>query len=185
MAPKKPEIIIEHIDPRELVPYEGNAKIHGDTQIARLVQQFKAHGFDVPIVVDENRVILKGHARRAAALKAGMKTVPAIVRTGLTEAQKRAIRIADNRLGESDYDISILRAEIKDILGADLSADLLGFSPGEIDVLLGAGDKVLGVKTGKPGAEEDREPSGDGEMPRGKAAPREATCPECGHRFGI
>jgi len=96
--------------------------------------QIKEHGYDVPIVIDENKVIIKGHARLAACKKLKMKTIPCIIRTDLSDEQKRAARIADNRLGElAELDIDALNAEFEHLKSIDYNIELIGFDawPGE------------------------------------------------------
>lgn len=104
-----------------VTPYELNAKIHDKTQVARIVESVRKFGWDQPIVVDKNGVIIKGHGRRLAAIELGLKEVPVLVRSDLTDEQVRASRLADNRAAISDLDSSILQKEL-----ADLNFDLSG-----------------------------------------------------------
>lgn len=102
-------------------PYELNAKIHDRAQVARIVESIKRFGWDQPIVVDKNGVIIKGHGRRLAAIELGMTEVPVLVRNDLTDDQVRAARLADNRAAVGDLDSSLLQKEL-----ADLNLDLSG-----------------------------------------------------------
>ena len=102
-------------------PYELNAKIHDKAQVARIVESIKKFGWDQPIVVDRNGVIIKGHGRRLAAIELGFTSVPVLVRSDLTDDEVRAARLADNRAAISDLDSSILQKEL-----ADLNFDLTG-----------------------------------------------------------
>src|SRR5690349_16944205 len=86
------------VDIGQIKPYELNAKKHPVEQVNTLASRIKKDGFDQAIVVDEDFVILKGHGRRLAAIQLGMKQVPVVVKIGLTEAHKRACRIADNKV---------------------------------------------------------------------------------------
>jgi len=107
-------------EPSKLVPYENNTRNHPQNQIDKLSYQIDQHGFDVPIVVDEAGVILKGHGRLLAALQLGMSKVPVLVRKGLTEKQKKAIRIGDNTIsamGSLDFDA--LSKEINELMSMD------------------------------------------------------------------
>ncbi|SEG30437.1 ParB N-terminal domain-containing protein [Thauera chlorobenzoica] len=105
--------IIEHIDPEALTPHPDNSMKHGDGQITQLVASFEQFGFNGVIVVDEGNVVLAGHGRRLAAIRAGMKTVPCLRRTGLSEAQKRAYIIADNQIARNgEWDETVLAQQL-------------------------------------------------------------------------
>lgn len=96
-------------------PYELNAKIHDRDQIKRIIESIKEFGWDVPIVVDRDGVIIKGHGRRLAAIDMGMQKVPVIVRDDLTPEQVRAARLADNRVALSGLDSDILKRELESL----------------------------------------------------------------------
>tara|TARA_B100002049_G_scaffold229299_1_gene204877 strand:+ start:1405 stop:2067 length:663 start_codon:yes stop_codon:yes gene_type:complete len=121
-------------DIETILPYEKNAKIHDELQVTKLAQQISEHGWDQPIVVDADGVIIKGHGRRLAALKLGMTQVPVIVRDDLTPDQVKAARLADNRVSSTDYDTELLQAELAALAMTD---DLLntGFDARELDFL--------------------------------------------------
>lgn len=95
-----------------LTPYETNVKKHERDQVARIAEAIQRHGFDVPIVVDQHGVIIKGHGRRLAAIELGMTHVDVIVRDDLTPDQVRAARLADNRVAQGDLDTEMLQAEL-------------------------------------------------------------------------
>jgi ParB-like nuclease domain len=113
-------------------PYGKNAKLHPDEQIDKLAHSIQELGFDQPIAVDRNGVIIKGHGRLLAAKKIGMQRVPVVVRDDLPPAKIKAARLADNKLAETGWDWDVLR---DDVLGAmnddgfDLS--LTGFTEDE------------------------------------------------------
>lgn len=113
----------------KLKPYAKNARRHPPEQITKLVALITKHGFDVPIVVDGNGTIIKGHGRFAAAKKAGLKEVPVVIRDDLTEAQIREARIADNRVAEfSEWDEALLGEDVRDAMKLDdFDAGILGF----------------------------------------------------------
>ncbi len=105
-------------------PYPGNAKLHDEPQIKSIARSIEKFGFDVPIVVDGEGLIIKGHGRRLAAILLGMSHVPVIVRTDLTAKEANASRIADNRVAVGDIDTNILNIEILSIVEDD-EGDLL------------------------------------------------------------
>lgn len=116
---KKPKIELRNID--DVHPYNLNVKTHDDEQVARIARSLQEFGWDQPIVVDKNGVIIKGHGRRLAAISLGMKQVPVWVRDDLTDEQVRASRLADNRVAISNIDTDLLQKEL-----ASLSFDLDG-----------------------------------------------------------
>lgn len=126
---------IEYIDPRSLVPYEANAKLHSKKQIEALAAAIRKRGFDQPITVDSEMVIITGHGRCEAAILAEMTAVPVIVRDDLSEKEVRAKRLEDNRLASTDYDTEALQEEIEALssIGFD---ELFGFDEREIEMFL-------------------------------------------------
>lgn len=121
-------------------PYDNNVKIHGEEQIRKIAESIKRFGFDQPIVVDKDGVIIKGHGRSEAARYLGLERVPVLVRRDLTDEEIKASRIADNRVAISDFDTVGLQNEIAsidlDLSGifdkkelAFLEADLSEFKP--------------------------------------------------------
>ena len=120
-----------------LIPYARNARTHSDAQIAEIAASIRAFGFTNPVLVDGDNGIIAGHGRVLAARKLGMATVPVIELAGMSEAEKRAYILADNKLAlKAGWDEELLAAEIGDLsdLGFDLA--LTGFELGEIDALL-------------------------------------------------
>lgn len=111
-----------------IIPYERNPRTHPQQQIDLLAELIEKYGPDQPIVVDEKGVILKGHGRRLAALKINRKTFPVIQRSGLTEDDKVAMRIADNQVALlSGWDSELIRFEIDRLDHAGYDLKLLGF----------------------------------------------------------
>ncbi|MFX5415865.1 ParB/Srx family N-terminal domain-containing protein [Acinetobacter baumannii] len=104
----------------DVKPYELNAKIHSEEQVAKIAESIARFGWDQPIVVDKNGVIIKGHGRRLAAIKLGLIEVPVLVRDDLNEEQVKAARLADNRVAIGDIDADLLKLELE-FMQADLS----------------------------------------------------------------
>lgn len=109
------------IDVNKLTPYQNNAKIHSKDQVEMIANSIRDFGFSNPVIVDENHMILAGHGRVMAAQKLGMKKVPCRVIEGLTEDQKKAYILADNKLFElGGWDRELLNTEME-TLDLDLS----------------------------------------------------------------
>lgn len=126
----------------DITPYARNVKKHTAASIAALAKEIEANGFDVPLVLDEEFVILKGHKRHLAAKLLGLSDIPCIVRSDLTKTQKQKIRIADNRLNDKDWDVENLKDEIDEIMREDddFESGDIGFEDEEIDDLFGDDD---------------------------------------------
>lgn len=137
---KKPNIKL--VDITEIKPYELNSKIHDDAQVKKIAESIKKFGWDQPIVVDKNNVIIKGHGRRLAAISLELTNVPVWVRDDLTEEQVRASRLADNRVAVSGIDTELLQKEL-----ASLDFDMNGiFDAKELDFLnADLGDMDMGA----------------------------------------
>ncbi|WP_211286095.1 site-specific DNA-methyltransferase [Roseovarius confluentis] len=124
----------------DLVPYANNARTHSDAQIALIAGSIREFGFNNPVLVDGANGIIVGHGRLEAAHRLGLKEVPVIELGHLSDAQKRAYILADNRLAErAGWDRELLALELGDLseLGVDLSD--LGFEGAELDALLDRG----------------------------------------------
>jgi len=100
---------------KALKPYEKNAKLHDQKQIDNVANSIRRFGWQQPIVVDENGVIIIGHCRWMAAKKLGLKEVPVVVASGLSESEIRELRIADNKTNESPWDFELLAGELEDL----------------------------------------------------------------------
>lgn len=133
----KIEDTIELVDIERLQPYQRNNKKHPKSQIDRLALHIQGVGWDQPIVVDENMVILKGHGRLEAAKQLKLGQVPVVIRRDLSEAQKKAVRIADNKLAElAEWDMDNLKLELDDLELSGFELEELGFGDDELDELL-------------------------------------------------
>jgi len=128
----------------ELIPYSNNPKEHPDDQVKKIASSIKNYGWDQPIVVDGDGEIIKGHGRLQAANLLGLEEVPVIERTDLSDSEKRASRIADNKTAESDWSDDLLTAEL-DQLDHQFMPEELGFDDDELDNLLTDGDDVPGI----------------------------------------
>jgi DNA modification methylase len=125
----------------ELHSYQNNARGHSRKQLKKIERSIAAFGFTNPLIIDENGMVLCGHGRLAAAIALGMDEVPTIELAHMSEAQKRAYIIADNKIAEeSSWSMDMLRRELSGLADLDFDLDLTGFDQLEIDVLLGVDD---------------------------------------------
>jgi ParB-like chromosome segregation protein Spo0J len=149
-----------------LVPYAKNSRVHTPAQIKQIAASIKEWGWTTPVLVDEDGMIIAGHARVLAAESLGIKEAPVTVAHGWSEAQKRAYVIADNKLTEnSSFDTDLLVMEFGDLSELGFPLDLTGFSLGEVEFL---------VHGPEPEKLEDPTPV---------AAEASCKCPNCGHEF--
>ena len=120
-----------------LRPYDKNAKMHGEEQVAKIASSMAKFGWTVPCLVADDGELIAGHGRILAATLLGLKEAPVIRLGHLDEAERRAYRIADNKLKElGDWDDAILSEEIANLLAEDFDLDLLGFADEELEALL-------------------------------------------------
>ncbi|WP_321471455.1 site-specific DNA-methyltransferase [uncultured Paludibaculum sp.] len=120
-----------------LIPYARNARTHNAEQVAQIAASIAEFGWTSPILAGSDRIIIAGHARLQAARKLGMTEVPVIILDHLSEAQRRALVIADNRLAlNAGWDEEMLRVELDALREDDFNLELLGFADDEIEALL-------------------------------------------------
>src|SRR5512140_3910794 len=120
-----------------LVPYAKNARTHSPEQVAQIAASIAEFGFNAPILVDSNAGIIAGHGRLLAARKLGLEEVPVVVLDHLTETQRRAYVLADNKLAlNAGWDEKVLAAELRDLEQGGVDLALVGFSDDELEDLL-------------------------------------------------
>ena len=107
----------------DIVPYANNTKKHDETQIKNVAESIKKYGWVQPIVIDNDGTIVIGHCRALAAEKLGIKEVPCVVVSDLTEDEINALRIVDNKTNESPWDFDLLSAELPEIDLSDFEFD--------------------------------------------------------------
>ena len=135
-------LAVRYLPTASLVPDPRNARTHPRRQLDQIVASITAFGFTNPILADPEHRLIAGHGRLLAAKQLGLAEVPVIELAGLSEPQKKALRLADNKIAlNAGWDVEILKLELGDLSLPELDLDLslTGFSPGEIDVVLGAG----------------------------------------------
>jgi DNA modification methylase len=128
---------IEQVKLDALIPYARNSRTHSDAQVAQIAASIKEFGFTNPVLIDETGSIIAGHGRVMAARKLAITDVPSIRLTHLTDAQKKAYVIADNKLAlNAGWDDEMLAVELSDLKDMGFDLDLTGFSTDEIEALL-------------------------------------------------
>lgn len=145
---------IEYVSIDTLIPYANNSRTHSDAQVAQIAASIKEFGWTNPILIDGSKGIIAGHGRLLAARKLGYTEVPTIELSDLTEAQKKAYVIADNKLAlNAGWDEEILKVEIEALKELNFDVDLLGFNSKELQELLDDkknGDNVYTQKAEAP-----------------------------------
>jgi len=128
---------IEQIGIATLIPFAKNSRTHDDAQVAQIAASIREFGFTNPVLMDEANGIIAGHGRVMAARKLKLAEVPCIRLSHLSDAQKRAYIIADNKLAlNAGWDEAMLKLELADLKALDFDLDLTGFNTAEIDALL-------------------------------------------------
>jgi len=131
------DLKIEYRDQSGLIPYVNNSRTHNDEQVSQVAASIREFGFTNPILIDEKGGIIAGHGRLLAAKKLGLEKVPTITLVGLSEAQKKAYVIADNKLAlNAGWDTTALTAELERLQELDFNLDLTGFDADELAQLL-------------------------------------------------
>ena len=129
----------------EIKPYERNARIHSSKQIKQIMEAIKAFGFTNPLLIDDENNLIAGHGRLEAVKQLNIidfkdkpiKELPAIIITGLSEADKKALIIADNKIAENaSWDYDLLQAEFQELEAINYDLDLMGFD--NLDEIMGA-----------------------------------------------
>ena len=165
MPPEASKIVLKPLD--SLVPYARNPRTHSEEQIAQIAASIKEFGFTNPILLDGENGIIAGHGRLIAAKQLGLKQVPCIDLNHLTEEQKRAYIIADNKLAlNAGWNEDLLRLELTELKEMGANLQLVGFDAMELaDIMLGKDIKFK---------EYDESAADDVQL---------LTCPKCGHSF--
>jgi hypothetical protein len=148
------DLEIVYRDPRELKDSARNAKLHPPEQLEAIARLMDRIGWANPVLHDEHDEIIAGHGRKAAALLRGRSRVPAVLLRGLSEDEKRALRVADNKLSETGWDSEKLAAELQHLQAASWDAQLLGFSEADLAGMFGgAPEPAAGKNAGSLAAQ--------------------------------
>ena len=163
---------IEQIPTADLIPYARNTRTHSPEQVAQIAGSIREFGFTNPVLIDAENGIIAGHGRVMAASKLGLAKVPCIRLAHLTDTQKRAYIIADNKLAlNAGWDEEMLGLELADLREADFDLDVLGFDNFAIEQFLNP-----------PERNEEAPESSGGEIDV-DGMQMECACPKCGFEF--
>jgi len=163
---------IEYVSTQELIPYARNSRTHSDEQVAQICASIKEFGFTNPVLIDADGVIIAGHGRTIAAQRLKIKEVPCLRLSHLTEAQKKAYVIADNKLAlNAGWDDEMLAVELGELSELNFDLEKTGFTNDEISSL-------LGNINFDPGNEE-----GQGALD--VIDPEFVSCPNCAFKFDV
>jgi len=131
------EIEVKYRKVEDLIPYVNNSRKHSDEQVAQIASSIKEFGWTNPILIDGTNSIIAGHGRLMAARKLKMEEVPTIELSHLTDNQRKALVIADNKLAlNADWDTTLLTIELDELLKDGFALDILGFNADELSALL-------------------------------------------------
>lgn len=126
---------VQEVTLSKLIPYVNNAKIHSEEQVTKIASSIREFGFLNPVLIDKDFNIIAGHGRVMAAKKLDMTAVPCVFVEGLTEAQRKAYILADNKLGElAEWDMNLVTSELEALKDMDFDIDLTGFDIPEIEI---------------------------------------------------
>jgi ParB-like chromosome segregation protein Spo0J len=143
---------IEMMRTADLIPYARNSRTHSEAQVTQIAGSIREFGFTNPVLIDADNGIIAGHGRVMAAQLLGVDKVPCIRLSHLTDTQRKAYIIADNKLAlNSGWDESMLGLELSDLREADFDLDLIGFDADEIEQALNPEEPNF-----EPGTEDDQ-----------------------------
>ena len=146
---------IENLTLDALIPYARNSRTHSDEQVAQVAASIREFGFTNPVLIDADGGLIAGHGRVMAARQLGLASVPCIRLGHLSDAQKRAYVIADNKLAlNAGWDVEMLRIELADLADMEFDLDMIGFDKIELD-------EILWGKNCEPEASMPELPSGE------------------------
>ncbi len=137
---------IEWLETKGLIPYAKNSRTHSEAQVAQIAGSIKEFGFNNPVLIDEENGIIAGHGRVMAAQKLGLQAVPCIRLAHLSDTQRKAYVIADNRLAlNAGWDDQMLTVELQELDSESFDLSLLGFEADELNALLNPIKETEGI----------------------------------------
>ena len=168
---KQVDLKVEYRNIKELIPYCNNSRTHSDEQVLQIASSIKEFGFTNPVLIDGQGGIIAGHGRIMAAQKLKMDEVPTITLSGLSDAQKKAYIIADNKLAlNSGWDDELLKIELEQLKELDFDLGLIGFDEIELGNMFLDGEDLT-----EPDSSTKEIDTDEYEM--------SCICPKCGFEF--
>ena len=162
---------IEYLPTDSLIPYARNSRTHSDAQVSQVAGSIREFGFTNPVLIDAQDGIIAGHGRVLAALKLKLDTVPCIRLSHLTETQRKAYVIADNKLAlNSDWDAELLTLELEELHGEEFDMALLGFDSMDLAQAMGLDSLIPAPESSTKEIDPDDYKMG-------------CMCPKCGFEF--
>ena len=166
---------IENIAVRELRPHPNNARTHSRKQIRQIAKSIEKFGFCNPVLIDDDNRIIAGHGRVEAAKLLGLEAIPTCRLSHLSEAEKRAYILADNKLAErAGWDKELLAIELQGLIELDTDIELTGFETAEIDLILEEAREASGAMSGPEDTAPEPSPGLACKSARGPDADRRA-----------
>lgn len=163
---------LEHVAIESLIPYARNARKHSDEQVAQIAASIREFGFNAPVLVDAENGIIAGHGRVLAARKLGLTEVPCVRLSHLSDTQRRAYVLADNKLAlNAEWDEEMLGLELSDLREVDFDLGLTGFDGFTIEQFL------------NPPERNNEAPESSGGEIDVDGMQMECACPKCGFEF--
>lgn len=160
---------VEYLPIEDVTMYDNNPNDHPDEQVDDIVASMQEYGWTIPILIDDDNVVIAGHGRMMAAEQLGYDTVPVIRRKNLSDEQARGYRIADNRFAQgSIWNFPKLRVELSDLRDKKFNIRLTGFTEKDLEGMA---------------LPPNLRSSGDDQPDMESSQAKTHTCPECGHEF--
>jgi DNA modification methylase len=139
------QYVIEYMAPESLKPYPGNARTHSKRQIGQIARSIERFGFNNPVLIDPTDTVIAGHGRMEAAKLLKLSTIPVVRLAHLSELERRAYIIADNKLAQNaNWDADLLASEVQYLVDAEFEIELTGFHMAEVDLILDEADERSG-----------------------------------------
>ena len=178
------QLLLMPID--QLIPYANNAKRHSAKQIAQLRASLRQFGFVTPVLIDFDNNIIAGHGRVEAARAEGMAEVPCVLVSSLTEAQRKAYILADNRLSETgEWDPELLKIEMEGLEALEFDTAVIGFDAVAMDQIhVGAYDRSAPFSGAEELQKADALDLDNGPSPE-RQSKKAMHCPKCGFVFEV
>lgn len=164
----------------KLSEYENNSKLHPESQVEKIAASIVEFGFINPMLVDSSGKIIAGHGRLLASKRLGLSEVPVIVLDHLTDMQRKALIIADNKLAESGWDMDKLSEELSELSDEGFDLDVIGFTDKEIEDVLHSSDysQIFPDTNSNTMPNDQPEPAKSSNIQETRHKPK--TCPKCG-----